>query len=73
MADTNRLFRPDAEGALRDPRSNSQVNGNMVNPPRYAQLGGLTDASKAFGRNEMRVVAPGSTQRRVPAYNKRGD
>jgi hypothetical protein len=72
MSNTNRLFRPDAEGALRDPRSNAQVNGNIVNPPRYAQLGGLTDASKALTRNEMRIVPPGSTQRRVPAYNKRG-
>jgi hypothetical protein len=73
VADTNRLFRPDAEAALRDPRSNSQVNGNIVNPPRYAQLGGLTDSSKALGRNEMRIVAPGSSTRRVPASNKRGD
>jgi hypothetical protein len=73
MADTNRLFRPDAEGALRDPRSNTMVNGNIVNPPRYAELGGLTSADKAMKRNDMRIVAPGSTQRRVPAYNKRGD
>lgn len=73
MADTNRLFRPDAEGALRDPRSNAQVNGVMVNPPRYAELGGLTNAGKAMNRNSMRVQAPGSTQRKVPAYNKRGD
>ena len=73
MADTNRLFRPDAEGALRDPRTNSQVNGNIVNPPRFAQIGGLTDASKALGRNQFRVVAPGGTQRGVPASNKRGD
>jgi hypothetical protein len=73
MADTNRLFRPDAEGAIRDPRSNAQVNGSIVNPPRYAEVGGLTNAGKALKRNEMRVVPPGSTQRRVPAYNKRGD
>lgn len=73
MADTNRLFRPDAEGALRDPRSNAQVNGNIVNPPRYAQIGGLSSADKALTRNQFRVVPPGSSQRRVPAYNKRGD
>ena len=73
MANTQRLFRPDAEGAIRDPRSNAQVNGNIVNPPRYAQIGGLTSAEKALKRNEMRVQPPGSTQRRVPASNKRGD
>lgn len=73
MADTNRLFRPDAEGRLRDPRSNAQVNGNIVNPPRYAQLGGLSGAGKAWFRNDLKVMPPGSTQRKVPAYNKRGD
>jgi len=73
MADTNRLFRPDAEGALRDPRSNAQVNGNIVNPPRFAQMGGLSNAGKALGRNQMRVQAPGSTQRKIVASNKRGD
>lgn len=73
MADTNRLFRPDAEGSIRDPRDPNQMNGNIVNPPRYAQMGGLDSAKKALNRNEMRVVPPGGTQRRVPAYNKRGD
>lgn len=73
MSNTNRLFRPDAEGRIRDPRSNAQVNGNIVNPPRYAQLGGLSSSGKAMARNEMGVRAPGNTQRRVPAYNKRGD
>jgi hypothetical protein len=73
MANTNRLFRPDAEGSIRDPRSNAQVNGNIVNPPRYAQLGGLSSASKAMARNDKSVRPPGSTQRSVPAHNKRGD
>lgn len=73
MSDTNRLFRPDAEKSLRDPRDNNQVNGNIVNPPRYAQLGGLSGPTKALTRNQFRVVPPGGTQRKVPAYNKRGD
>jgi hypothetical protein len=73
MADTNRLFRPDAEKSLRDPRDNNQMNGNIMNPPRYAQVGGLSGPGKSIARNIMRVVPPGGTQRRVPAENKRGD
>lgn len=73
MANTNRLFRPDAEKSLRDPRDNAQMNGNIVNPPRYAQMGGLTGPSKALTRNQFRVVPPGGTQRSVPARATRGD
>ena len=73
MADTKRLFRPDAESSIRDPRSNAQVNGNIVNPPRYAEIGGASNGGKMWFRNTMRVVPPGSTQRKVPASNKRGD
>lgn len=73
MADTNRLFRPDAEKSLRDPRDNAQTNGNIVNPPRFAQMGGFTGPGKALNRNQFAVRPPGGTQRKVPASNKRGD
>lgn len=67
------LFHPQVEGAFRDPRENNQINGNIVNPPRYAQMGGLTGASKALTRNAMAVEPPGQTQRKIPARNTRGE
>lgn len=61
-----RLFRPAAESSLRNPTTNAQMNGNILNPPRYAELGGLTSAGKAVGRNSMTIVPPGSGTRREP-------
>lgn len=67
MASTGRLFRPSAEGSQRDPLTNAQMNGNIMNPPRFAELGGLSSAGKSFFRNTMRIVPPGASTRNEPA------
>lgn len=66
MSGTGKLFRPDASGALRDPLTNSQMNGNIMNPPRYAELGGLDGPRGSVKRNTMSIVKPGASTRREP-------
>ena len=46
----------------RDPTSNAKQNGRIMNPPRFAELGGLTGPSKAVSRNGMSIVKPGGAK-----------
>ena len=55
------LFKP-SEAGKRDPTSNAQVNGRVINPPRYAPLGGLSSAGKAFSKNGFNIVKPGGAK-----------
>lgn len=41
-----RFLEPNAEGYLRKPTDKSQINGAVVNPPRYAEWGGLSGPEK---------------------------
>lgn len=65
MAGT-RLFNPADSLSIRDPLSNEQMNGNIMNPPRFAQLGGLSSRTKAVFRNMMKIVKPGASTRNEP-------
>jgi hypothetical protein len=49
----------------RDPLSNVIDDGMIVNPPRFAELGGLDAASKTF-KNKMQIKKPAATIRKVP-------
>lgn len=53
------LFKPRGAGQPRRPTDPAQNNGPIVNPPRYAKLGGLSGASKAGEKNSMIVRRPG--------------
>lgn len=67
----NRLFRPDEGLDVRNPTSNEQENGAIVNPPRYAEFGGLASASaRGIMKNDKGISMPGSTQRKVPQRNR---
>jgi hypothetical protein len=57
------LFKP--KGALqpRRPTDNSQQNGQIVNTPRFAVMGGLDNASKTGKRNQMTMSKPGDTKK----------
>jgi hypothetical protein len=63
MAD---MFRPTADSARRDPISNAQQNGNIVNPPRMAELGGFSSVNRGIKKNSMGIVRPGASTRREP-------
>lgn len=59
------FLRP-SEGGLRMPTDKSKNNGPIINPPRYAELGGLNGPSKIApgvngipDSNDLRVSKPG--------------
>jgi hypothetical protein len=52
--------RPSGRG-IRDPLTNAQNNGRVVNPPRYPVFGGFSSATKAFFKNALNIVKPGSS------------
>ena len=59
------LLRP-SEGGLRMPTDNKKNNGAAINPPRYAEMGGLTGPSKVVpsvngipDSNDLRITKPG--------------
>jgi hypothetical protein len=70
----NRLFNPGDSLTLRDPLDDNRANKNVINPPRFAELGGLNAAHKTsmyrnqagLYRNNMTIRRPGQTQREVP-------
>jgi len=45
--------------APRRPTDNTQQNGQIVNTPRMAEFGGLTNASKIGPKNKMTLSKPG--------------
>jgi sulfite reductase alpha subunit-like flavoprotein len=53
-----KLFEPSPNG-IRRPTDNARQNLNIINPPRYAQLGGLDKASRALGGNNIKITKPG--------------
>lgn len=56
-------LKPKSTG-IREPLSNAQMNGRVMNPPRMAQLGGLTSAKKkgATTKNSLSIRRPGDTK-----------
>lgn len=53
------LFKPRGAQTVRRPTDNTQQNGRVINPPRLAQLGGLSSTSKAMSKNNMGIKRPG--------------
>ena len=46
------LFKPRGASQPRRPTDNNQQNGQIVNTPRYSQMGGLSGPGK-FSKNKM--------------------
>lgn len=61
MAGGDNLFKPSSRG-IRDPQTNNQTNGRIVNVPRYPVLGGFTSKSKGFFKNMIGIMKPGDTK-----------
>jgi hypothetical protein len=53
------LFKPRGAAAIRNPLTDNQQNGQIVNTPRFAHLGGLDSGKKTAGQNKMTIVPPG--------------
>lgn len=65
MADRNQPgigVKPTGRG-MREPTSNQQQNGRIVNPPRYAEIGGFTSGQKGFKRNDKSIRKPGASEK----------
>lgn len=56
------LFKPSSTG-MRGPTDNKRENGRVINPPRFAELGGLTGPSKVYTGNNIRIRKPGSSEK----------
>lgn len=56
---SGKLLAPSDAMRIRNPQDNKTDNGLIVNPPRYAELGGLSGPRKTGGKNKMTVVPPG--------------
>lgn len=57
------LFKPRGAGSVRRPTDNNQQNGQIVNTPRYATMGGLSAPAKIGTKNKMGIVPPGDGKR----------
>ena len=61
MGSDTGLAKPSSRG-IRDPESNAQNNGRIVNPPRFSVFGGLSSKTKAFFKNALGIMKPGDTK-----------
>ena len=53
------LFKPRGSASIRRPQDDKQDNGVIVNPPRYARIGGLDGGAKVGPKNKMTITKPG--------------
>lgn len=58
------LFRPRGASQPRRATDNNQQNGQITNPPRFAEMGGLSAPNKYIGgKNKMQIKPPGDGKR----------
>lgn len=57
------VFKPRGAASPRNPTSNEQKNGQIVNTPRFSQFGGLSNSTKATHKNSMTLSKPGDTKK----------
>jgi len=60
MVKDNSLFAPKSY-SVRLPTDNRRVNGRIINPPRLAELGGMTTKNADHKEAELRIKKPGGT------------
>lgn len=53
-----RFLEPSTTG-LRKPTDSGKENGQVINPPRYAQMGGLDKPSRIAEKNPLAIRKPG--------------
>lgn len=52
-------FLKPSNSGLRQPTDAQKENGQIINPPRFAELGGLDKAMRVKDHNPLAVVKPG--------------
>jgi hypothetical protein len=58
---TSRLFAPKSY-AIREPLMTGRRNGATINPPRLAEIGGMTTRNADQKEPELRLKKPGGTR-----------
>lgn len=67
MPSNRKLFMPADSLSIRDPKTNELRKGNIMNPRRYAEFGGLSSgAVRGVSDSTATVQPPESTQRSFP-------
>ena len=62
------IFKPRGSTPIRKPTDNNMQNGQIFNPPRFAQFGGGSDGTAINKRayvNKMKLEKPGGTRKVV--------
>lgn len=57
------LFKPRGASSIRPPLDNKKDNGQITNPPRFSEIGGLNSPSDATAKNKMTLSKPGDTKK----------
>ena len=57
MMSSQRYLMPSSDG-LRKPTDPQKENGQIINPPRYAELGGLDAAKRITQKNPFTISKP---------------
>jgi hypothetical protein len=67
MPTNRKLFMPGDGLNIRSPTTNEKRHGNIMNPRRYAEFGGMSSANpRGLVGDAPSVQTPESTQRRYP-------
>lgn len=54
----SKFLEPSSDG-LRKPTDSQKENGQIINPPRYAEMGGLDSAKRISQKNPLKIHKPG--------------
>ena len=53
------IFKPRGAQTIRNPVTDQQNNGRIINTPRYDRMGGLSAPKKIGAKNSLTIKPPG--------------
>lgn len=59
---TTKFLQPSGDG-LRKPTDAQKENGQIINPPRFAEMGGLDASKRVAQKNALRIQKPGTSNK----------
>lgn len=57
------VFKPRGAQKTRNPTTDQQTNGRIVNTPRFDRMGGLSNPAKIGKKNSFAIKPPGDGQK----------
>lgn len=58
---TKKFLEPSSAG-LRQPTDPQKESGQIINPPRYAEMGGLDSAKRVAQKNPLTITKPNGSR-----------